>query len=490
MARILKFYINGEWVDSSNPATQDIINPANQEVIAKAPNATAEETEETIKAAKEMFESGLWSERTPQERAAVLLQIADKMDENKEVLTALEVENNGKPIREADADVSDSIETFRYYANLLSTSSDQIYKTSDELHTMIIKEPMGVAGLIVPWNFPLLMSVWKIAPALAAGNSIILKPAEITPMTAIKLFELIDQTDLPKGAAHLLMGQGDRVGQKISESKDVDVISFTGSTAVGRSITEASTSNMKKVSLELGGKSPVIIFDDADLDTAVDHALFGIFMGAGQVCTSGSRILVQDGIYEGFIDEYVKRANKIKVGPGDDEKSEMGAIVSEKHMESILDYIRIGKEEGGRLVCGGNRIERDGMEKGFFIEPTVFVDVTSDMRIIKEEIFGPVVIIQRFKDEKEAVSIANDTEYGLAGAVFTSDQSKAMRVIKKVRAGITWVNTYHLTNVQAPWGGYKQSGTGRSLGSYGLEEYQITKQININENPKPTEWFK
>lgn len=489
MTQILKLYINGEWVDSSNPVKQDIVNPANQEVIAKAPNATKEETEETIKAAKEVFESGIWSERTPQERASVLLQIADKMDENMEAFIALEVENNGKTRREAESDAADSAETFRYYASLLSNSSGQTYEASADLQTMIVKEPMGVAGLIVPWNFPLLMSVWKIAPALAAGNSIILKPAEITPMTAVKLFELIDQTDLPKGAANLLMGSGAIVGQTITESMDVDVVSFTGSTGVGRSIMQAASGNLKKVSLELGGKSPNIIFEDADLATAVDHALFGIFMGSGQVCTSGSRILVQEGIYEEFIDKYAEHAKRIQVGPGDDKNSEMGAIVSEKHMESILDYIRIGKEEGARLVCGGNRIQRDGMEKGFFIEPTVFADVTGDMRIVIEEIFGPVVVIQKFKDEADAISIANDTEYGLAGGVFTSDQNKAMRVIKKMRAGITWVNTYHLTNVQAPWGGYKQSGTGRSLGPYGLDEYQETKQININMNPEPTEWF-
>lgn len=490
MTQNLKLYINGEWVDSRNPEKQDILNPANQEIIAKAPKATKEETEEAIRAAKSAFESGIWSERTPQERAKVLLQIADIMDKSLDELAALEVENNGKTRREAESDAEEAANTFRYYAGLLNNPSGQMYEFSGDLQTMIIKEPMGVAGLIVPWNFPLLMSVWKIAPALAAGNSIVLKPAEITPMTAVKVFELMDQTELPKGVAHLLMGSGSIVGQTIAESNDVDVVSFTGSTGVGRNIMQAATGNLKKVSLELGGKSPNIIFDDADLDTAVDYALFGIFLGSGQVCSSGSRILVQEGIYDKFLAKYVERAKGIKVGPGNDENSEMGAIVSEKHMESILDYIRIGKEEGARLACGGNRIERDGMEKGFFIEPTVFADVTSNMRIVKEEIFGPVAAIQKFKDEAEAIKIANDTEFGLAGGVFSRDQNKAMRVIKKVRAGITWVNSYHLTNVQAPWGGYKQSGIGRSLGTYGLDEYQETKQININMDPKPIQWFK
>ncbi len=489
MAQNLKLYINGEWVDSSNPEMQDILNPANQEVIAKAPKATKEETEEAIKIAKSAFESGAWSDRTPQERAKVLLQIAEKMEENLDELAELEMKNNGKTLREAQSDAADAANTFRYYAGLLDHPSGVTYQAIEDLQTMIVKEPMGVAGLIVPWNFPLLMSVWKIAPALAAGNSIILKPAEITPITAFKVFELIDQTDLPKGTANLVMGSGSVVGQTIAESDDVDVVSFTGSTGVGRNIMQAATGNLKKVSLELGGKSPNIIFDDADLETAVDYALFGIFMGSGQVCSSGSRILVQEGIYDEFVAKYVEKAKGIKVGPGNDESSQMGAIVSEKHMESILEYIRIGKEEGGNLACGGSRIQRDGMEKGFFIEPTVFTDVTSDMKIVREEIFGPVVAIQKFKDEAEAVRIANDTEFGLAGAVFSEDQNKAMRVIRKVRAGITWVNAYHLTNVQAPWGGYKQSGIGRSLGTYGLDEYQETKQININLDPKPIRFF-
>lgn len=489
MTKELKHYINGQWVESSNPNKLDIINPATQKVIARAPSATKEETEEAIKIAKRTFESGIWSDQSPQERAAVLLQIADLLQENIYELRDLEVQNNGKTKREAESDVEEAVNTFRYYAGLLNVPNGQVYETSGNMQTLIIKEPMGVAGLIVPWNFPLLMSVWKIAPALAAGNSILLKPAEITPMTAVKLFELIDKSDLPKGAAALIMGDGPVVGQTIAESVDVDIVSFTGSTGVGRHIMQAAAGNMKKVSLELGGKSPNIIFDDADLETAVDYSLFGIFMGSGQVCSSGSRILVQEGLYDEFVKKYIQKAKEIRVGPGHDEHSQMGAIVSEKHFKSILNYIQIGKEEGANLALGGNRIEGNGLEDGFFIEPTVFTNVTTDMRIVREEIFGPVVTIQKFKDEDEAIKIANDTEYGLAGAVFSTDQNKALRVIKKVRAGITWVNAYHLTNIQAPWGGYKQSGIGRSLGTYGLDEYQETKQININLDPAPIRWF-
>ncbi|KOS62104.1 aldehyde dehydrogenase family protein [Lysinibacillus agricola] len=489
MTEQLKLYINGEWIDSSNPQLFDVINPANQEVIAKAPKATKEEVEQAIKIAKATFESGVWSSKNPQERAAILLQIADKMEEHAAEIAQLETQNNGKVLREAEGDVADSISAFRYYAGLIQNQAGVIYEAMEGLQTMIVKEPMGVAGLIVPWNYPLLMAVWKVAPALAAGNSIILKPAEITPITAVKLFQLIDETDLPKGVAQLILGGGTVVGQTIAESDDVDVVSFTGSTGVGRSIMHAATGNLKKVSLELGGKSPNIIFDDADFETAVDYALFGIFYGSGQVCSSGSRVLVQKGIYDKFVEEYVKRAQQIKVGPGHDESSKAGAIVSENHMNSILEYIRIGQEEGATLACGGNRIERDGMEKGFFIEPTVFTNVTSDMRIVKEEIFGPVVVIQKFKDEEEAIRLANDSDYGLAGAVFSTDSNKALRVIQKVRSGITWVNAYHLTNIQAPWGGYKHSGIGRSIGTYGLDEYQETKQINMNLNPQPLHWF-
>lgn len=485
----LKHYINGNWVREDNTKTMKIINPATQEVIANAPVASREETIHAIKSAKKSYESGIWSTLSPQERSVTLIQIADKLEEHLDELVNLEVENNGKTKREAFYDAQDAIETFRYYAGLLQVTQDEVHEGPEQVQTMIVKEPIGVTGLIVPWNFPLLMSVWKIAPALAAGNSIILKPAEITPMTAVRVFEIMAETDLPSGVATLIMGEGAVVGDEIAKSCEVDMVSFTGSTNVGKTIMQNATTNMKKVSLELGGKSPSIIFNDADVDVAIDYTLYGIFLGAGQVCSSGSRLLVQEDLYETFVDKYVERAKKIRTGPGIDEAHEMGAIVSEAHMESILKYIQIGKEEGATLRLGGNRLIENGLEKGFFIEPTIFTDVTSDMRIVQEEIFGPVVTIQKFKDEAEAIALANDTAYGLAGAVFSTDHHKAIRVIKKVRAGITWVNTYHLTDNQSPWGGYKQSGIGRSLGTYGLNEYQEVKQINIKLDKELSQWF-
>lgn len=485
----LKMYINGQWRDSSNQEKRTIVNPANGEVIAYAAEGTIADAREAIDAAKDAFESGVWSELPAVERASYLLKIADKIEEYEDELTRLETMDNGKTLREAGFDVGDAAACFRYYAGLITKPDGHTYHVADPMQAMVVREPVGVCGLIVPWNYPLLMSVWKIAPALAAGNTIVFKPSEVTPVTPTKLFDIFEEVGIPKGVANMVMGAGAVVGNEIAASHNVDMVSFTGGTKTGKHIMRTAADNMKKISLELGGKSPNIIFADADFETAVDYALFGIYAGAGQVCSSGSRILVEETIYDQFVDRFVERANKIKVGPGDDPTSEMGPLVSQEHMEKVLKYIEIGKEEGARLACGGNRITKAGLDKGFFVEPTVFVDVKPDMRIVQEEIFGPVVVIQTFKDEQEAVKLANYTDYGLAGGVFTVDGAKALRVIKKIRAGITWINSYHPTYNEAPWGGYKQSGIGRSLGTFGLEEFQEIKQININLQVEPIGWF-
>ena len=485
----LKMFINGEWRDSQNKAKRNIINPATGEIFAEAAEGSVEDAKEAIQVAKETFESGIWSDLAPVERAAYLFKIADKIDEKAEELAELETMDNGKPLREAGFDMGDAAACFRYYAGLITKPDGQTYTVADPVQAMVVREPVGVCGLIVPWNYPLLMSVWKIAPALADGNTIVYKPSQVTPLTPTKLFEIFEEAELPKGVANMVMGPGTKVGNEIAESPDVDMVSFTGGTKTGKHIMKAAAGNMKKLSLELGGKSPNIIFADADFEIAVDYALFGIFAGAGQVCSSGSRILVEESIYERFVNRYVERAKQIKVGPGNDPDTEMGPLVSEEHLNKVVSYIEIGKEEGARVVCGGNRIMKDGLNKGYFVEPTVFVDVNPSMRIVREEIFGPVVVIQKFKDEQEAIALANDTDYGLAGAVFSSDGAKALRVIKKVRSGITWINMYHNTYNEAPWGGYKQSGVGRALGTYGLDTYQEIKQININLQVEPVGWF-
>ncbi|MCP1450185.1 aldehyde dehydrogenase family protein [Priestia megaterium] len=484
----LNMYINGEWKKAEKQ--RPTVNPATGEVIGYAAEGSAEDMKAAIKAAREAFDNGIWSETSASERAAILFKIADKLEEAKEELAALETMDNGKPYREAEADVEDAAACFRYYAGLITKPDGQTYSVPAPMQAMVIKEPIGVCGLIVPWNYPLLMSVWKIAPALAAGNTIVFKPSEVTPVTPTKLFEILESVGLPKGVANLVMGAGDTVGNTLIQDKRVDKISFTGGTVTGKHIMRQAAENVTKVSLELGGKSPNIIFADADFETAVDYALFGIFAGSGQICAAGSRILVEESIAERFIERFAERAQKIKVGNGMEQEIEMGPLVSEEHMEKVLKYVEIGKQEGAHLVCGGNRITSSGLEKGFFVEPTVFSNVTSNMKIVQDEIFGPVVVIQTFKDEKEAIKLANDTEYGLAGSVFTTDGAKALRVIKKLRAGITWVNTYHFTFNEAPWGGYKQSGIGRGLGTFGLEEFQEVKQININLQVEPIGWFK
>ncbi|QQK76127.1 aldehyde dehydrogenase family protein [Salicibibacter cibarius] len=487
----VSMYIDGEWKwrSAKGDNTRNIFNPATGEVIATAAEGNEDDAQAAITAARKAFDSGPWPDMGVDKRAEYLFKIADNMEEKQQALTQLETMNNGKTFPEASYDVSDAAACFRYYGELIKKSSDQTIDVPDPMQSIITHEPIGVCGLIVPWNFPLLISAWKLAPALAAGNTVILKPAEITPLTAIKLFEIFDAVGLPNGVANLVLGAGDTVGNKLATDHEVDKISFTGGTETGRHIMRAAAGNIKDVSLELGGKSPNIIFADADFETAVDYALYGTFFGAGQVCTAGSRILVEESIHDLFIERLVNRAKNIKVKPGNQTGAEMGPLVSEDHFNNVMSYIEAGQQEGATLRCGGKRLLSPDLENGFFVEPTIFTDVKEDMKIVQEEIFGPVAVVQTFKDEQEAIRLANGTDYGLAGSVFTTDDKKAMRVIKKVRAGITWINAYHAAYNEAPWGGYKQSGIGRGLGTYGLEEFQEVKQINVNLQVEPVNWF-
>lgn len=488
---VKKMYIDGEWVTSSSGEIREIINPATGKVIETVAEGTAEDVKKAVTAAKRAFYEDGWMETTAIERASYLYKIADKLESMEKEFSEIDTLDNGKPLRETVGDVQDGVACLRYYAGLVNKPSGQIYEVPDpNMQSMVVREPIGVCGQIIPWNYPLLMALWKIAPALAAGNTIVFKPSEVTPLSAIKLFEVIESVGIPKGVANLVMGAGAVVGHEIAANMDIDKVAFTGGTKTGRSIMQAATGNIKNISLELGGKSPNIVFADADFETAVDYALFGIFCNQGQVCSAGSRLILEDKIYNKFIERLVERAKKIKVGLGFDPETEMGPLVSKIQMDKVLNYIEIGKKEGAKLVCGGNKINTEELKDGFFVEPTIFIDTTPDMTIVKEEIFGPVLVVQKFTGEEEAIKLANDTVYGLAGAVFTQDGAKAMRVIKKLRAGITWVNSYHPTFNEAPWGGYKQSGIGRELGTFGLEEYTEVKQININLKPEPLYWFK
>ncbi|MCD8081959.1 MAG: aldehyde dehydrogenase family protein [Clostridiales bacterium] len=486
-----KMYIDGAWVESMSGKTFDSVNPATGEVIAVITEAGVEDARLAVAAAKKSFyETREWRDMDSQTRGDILLKIADRMDEARDELARLDCMDMGKPLREAEADVDDAIHNFCYYSSLIKTPHGGVYEVNEgfgKMHSYTVHEPTGVCALITPWNYPLLMGVWKLAPALAAGNSVVYKPSSNCVLSSIRLFEIFDEL-LPKGCANLVLGPGGTIGNELAANEDVDMITFTGSTAVGQSIMRAAAGNVKKIGLELGGKSPNIIFADADLEGAVEWAMIGIFLNQGAICSAGSRILVEESFAEPFIRRLAERANAITIG-NPLENPDMGAIVSESQMNKILGYIKKGVEEGATLVCGGERYTEGECAKGYFIRPTVFADCTNEMTIVKEEIFGPVVTVQTFRTEKEAVDLANSSEYGLAGAVYTKDGARALRVIKELRAGITWINCYNPCFNEAPWGGYKKSGIGRELGVHGLEEYQEIKQININLNPGIVGWY-
>lgn len=489
---IRKNYINGEWKLSHTGQIREVIGPADGSVIALTTESDETDTSEAIAAAKEAFYGpGIWRRTPAVERMAKLNAIADKIDAYAEELAETDTLDNGKPLREAEGDVADAAACFRYYAGLLGKPEGGIYEVNDgfgPMHSYTVYEPVGVCAQITPWNYPLLMSVWKLAPALAAGNCIIFKPSSNAPLSTIRLFEIFDEVDLPKGTVNLVLGSGSKVGNTMAESRDVDMVTFTGSTKVGQSIARAAVGNLKKVGLELGGKSPMIVFDDCDLEGAVEWAMLGVFFNAGQVCSATSRLIIEKSIHDRFVDHLVERTEAITIGPGM-KNPDMGPVVSEEQMNKILAMIEKGKEEGAVLRCGGGRYTKGECEKGFYIRPTIFDQCTPDMTIVREEIFGPVLSVLTFETEEEAIAMANDTPYGLAGAVCTTNGAKALRVMKEIRAGIMWINCSQPTFCEAPWGGYKMSGIGRELGVQGLEEYQEAKQVNIALETGPIGWY-
>ena len=488
--KTLPMFLNGAWVEAADGATREILNPANNTPLALVTDGSVRDAETAIAHARRAFDEGPWPQMRAPERAAILFKLADLIDRDADALATLETRNNGKPLREAKYDVADAAACFRYYAGLITKPLGQTYEVSDPaIQAMVVREPVGVCGQIIPWNYPLLMAAWKLAPGLAAGNCCILKPAETTPLTAIELFRLIAEAGFPPGAAQLLLGPGPTTGHALAASMEVDKIAFTGGTVTGRSIMTAATGNIKKVTLELGGKSPCIVFADADPDVALDYAMFAIFAGQGEVCSAGSRLLLEKKIAAEFLPRLAAASAKIVVGDGLDPRTEMGPLITRAHMEKVLGYIATGRAEGAETICGGHRLTDGALAAGNFVAPTIFVNTQPAMRIVREEIFGPVLAVQLFDGEDEAVRLANDTIYGLAAGVFTRDQGKGLRVLKKLRAGITWLNTYHPTFNEAPWGGYKQSGLGRELGTCGLDAYLETKQINLNLAPQRLGWF-
>ena len=487
-----KMFIDGSWVEGSGGKSAPTYNPANGEILAMMTEGTEEDVKKAVAAAKKSFyETREWRDMDAQVRSDMILKIADAIEAEKDVFAKLDCLDLGKPLREAEADVDDAIHCFRYYAGAMKTPCGGYYEVNEgfgKMHTYTIHEPVGVCGLITPWNYPLLMGVWKLAPALAAGNSVVFKPSSNCVLSSVHLFEIFEKVGLPKGCANLVLGPGSVVGNTLAESEDVDMITFTGSTEVGQSIMRAAAGNIKKIGLELGGKSPNVIFADADLDGAVEWAMIGIFLNQGEVCAAGSRIIIEKSIKDRFLEKLIKKTKAMTIG--DPMKNpDIGPLVTEGHMKKVLDYIDKGVAEGAKLVCGGKRYTEWECANGYYVLPTIFDGCTSDMTIVKEEIFGPVVTIQTFETEQEAIDLANETEYGLAGAVFTTDGARALRVIREIRAGITWINCYNPTYNEAPWGGYKRSGIGRELGIHGLEEYQEVKQININLNPGTVGWY-
>jgi len=481
-----QMYINGEWVDSKSNKTFPVYDPASEEVIAQVPDSNADDVNRAVAAAKAAFESEPWSTTTAQERGRILFRLADKIRQNLPALAELEARNCGKPIVEAEYDMNDAATCFEYYGGLATKVVGFVNPVPDNAVSLTLKEPIGVAGQIIPWNYPLLMGAWKLAPAIAAGCTCILKPAEQTPLTALEFARYFEEVGLPKGAVNVITGFGETCGSPLVKHPDVNKIAFTGSATVGKIIVKEAADTIKRVTLELGGKSPNIFFADADFEAAIDGALFGVFINQGEVCSAGSRILVEKPIYKKFVEAMAEKAKKIKLGAPLDRDTKMGPLVSKEQYDRVLSYLEVGKKEA-KVASGGAKAAE--FAKGYYVQPTIFYDVDNNARIAREEIFGPVASVIPFENEKDAVKIANDSPYGLAAAVWTRDIFKAFRAVKQIRAGIVWVNHMQPTYVEAPWGGYKQSGFGRELGPWGIEEYLETKQVHINLNEAPIGWY-
>lgn len=481
--------IGGKLVGAADGKTREISDPANGDVLAQVPESSRADAKAAILAARKAFDEGPWRKTPALERGKLLLKVGDLIRANGKMLAELEVRNMGKPLAEAEFDVADAANCFEFYGGLATKIHGETMSVPANSLSFVVREPVGVCGQIIPWNYPLLMSAWKLAPALAAGCTVVLKPSELTPLTALELAKLIKDAGFPEGAVNIISGPGAGAGEELAESPLVDKVAFTGGTVTGRKIAIAATGNLKKTTLELGGKNPNIVFADADFESAVDGALFAAFANQGEVCSAGSRLLVEKSVHKKLVDAMIAKIPRVKMGHGLTAGVKMGPLVSAAHREKVEGYIAIGKKEGAKLVCGGGRPKGKEFENGHFVEPTIFDDVKPTMRIAREEIFGPVLSVIPFQDEAEAIKLANDTEYGLAAGVWTLNVNKGIRVLRELRAGITWLNTYHPTFNEMPWGGYKQSGNGRELGLYGIEAYLETKQVNINLDENPIGWY-
>lgn len=472
-----KLFIGGQWVHSVSGQTFETHDPSTGDVICRVAEGDAADVDLAVKAARRAFESGPWPKKSAAERGQLLHRLADLIEQHREELAALEALDNGKPYAVAlSADLSLAIKCYRYYAGWADKIHGKTIPIEGNYFCYTRHEPVGVVGQIIPWNFPLLMQAWKLGPALAAGCTIVLKPAEQTPLTALRVAELAQKAGLPDGVLNVIPGFGPTAGAAIASHPDIDKVAFTGSGEVGRLVmAAAANSNLKRVSLELGGKSPNIIFADADLDAAVQGAYDGLFFNQGQCCCAGSRLFVEEKIHAEFVARLVDKAKKQKLGDPFDLATTQGPQVSQEQLDRILGYIRSGRESGANLLCGGNRVG----DRGFFVEPTIFDNVKDDMPIAEEEIFGPVLSVLSFRDVDEVIARGNRTFYGLAAAVWTKDVSKAFRIANGLRAGTVWVNCFDVFDAAAPFGGFKQSGIGRELGEYALSLYSEVKTVTV-----------
>ncbi len=483
-------FIDGQWTPGSG-GTADVLNPFDGSVVETVGQAGPDDVERAVAAARRAFDDGPWRTTPVAERAALLRRVADLLVRDKEDIARVETLDTGKTLVESRIDVDDVTAVFRYYADLASEGAGRVVDVG-QAHVLsrVVHEPVGVCALVTPWNYPLLQLSWKLAPALAAGNTCVVKPSEVTPLTSGLLVKLCEEAGVPAGVVNILLGDGPSVGAPLTSHPDVDMVSFTGGLATGQSIMRAAATTVKRTAVELGGKNPNIVFADTDFETAVDFALTAVFLHSGQVCSAGARLIVEDSMHDALVAEVGRRAELIRLGNGLDAGSESGPLVSAVHRAKIEAFVADALADGARLVAGGRRPDEPELKDGFFYRPTVLADVTREMRVIREETFGPILTVERFTTEAEAIALGNDTEYGLAGAVWTADMGRAHRVAGALRHGTVWINDYHPYVPGAEWGGMKRSGNGRELGPTGLAEYQEHKHIWHNTAPAPMRWFR